>query len=252
MNFDLNNKKIGGIIQARTGSSRLPNKIFASIINKPLIWHIYNRLTFSKFLQEIIIATSVNPADDKIQNWAIENNIKYYRGSELDVLSRFYETAKQFNLDYIVRITADDPFKDPILIDKGIELILENKLNFVCNNNPPTFPEGLDVEVFDFQSLKLANSLSNSQFEREHVTQYFYRNPTAFKTLNFSSIENNSHLRWTIDRLNDLQMATFVYEKLYSEKKVFLYSDILDLITHYPEINNMNFNNERSEMYKKK
>ncbi len=245
-------KIIGAIIQARTGSSRLPNKVFADLAGKPLLWHVYNRLTFSKLIDKIIIATTVNKEDDLIYEWAKENGILISRGSQNDVLDRFYNAAKENNLDIIVRITADDPFKDPYLIDLALDIFLSNNLNFVYNNNPPTFPEGLDVEIFDFDSLILANDRSNSDFEREHVTQYFFNNLNDFKHLNITSNKNYSNYRWTIDTLDDLKMVKLIYQHLYTENDLFPYQDILNLIEMNPWISLMNINGERSEMYKNK
>jgi|LauGreDrversion4_2_1035121.scaffolds.fasta_scaffold23544_2 spore coat polysaccharide biosynthesis protein SpsF len=250
MKINDKNFKVGAIIQARTGSTRLPNKIFAKIIEKPLLWHIYNRISYSKLIDNIIIATTDKNEDNIIEEWANENNILIYRGSENDVLSRFYNAAVENAIDIIVRITADDPFKDPTLIDEAISELVNKNLNFVYNNKPPTFPEGLDVEIFDFNSLKKANNKSTSLFEREHVTQYFFNNLDEFKHLNITSIHNNALLRWTIDTASDLEMTEVVYENLYKENQIFLYEDILNLIKQKPQIAKININIERSEMYK--
>ena len=242
--------KVGAIIQARTGSTRLPNKVFAKILGKPLLWHIYNRITYSKLIDTIIIATTDKKEDDIIEVWANENNVLIYRGDENDVLSRFYNAAFANNIDIIVRVTADDPFKDPILIDEAIIELVNKNLNFVFNNNPPTFPEGLDVEIFDFNSLKTANNESTSLFEREHVTQYFFKNLERFKHINLTSTDNYSSLRWTIDTSYDLKMTEIVYESLYKKNQIFLYQDILNLIKQKPHIAKINSNIERSDMYK--
>lgn len=243
-------KKIGAIIQARTSSSRLPNKIFSDIVGMPLLWHVYNRLTYSNLIDQIIIATSDKEKDDKIVDFAIENSITYFRGSETDVLSRFYHTAKKFNLDIIIRITADDPFKDPVMIDYAITKFLELDLNFLYNNSPPTYPEGVDIEIFDYNSLKIAFKNAITLFEKEHVTQFFFKNLSKIRHLNIFSDENNSNLRWTIDTTEDLQMTKVVYERLYIKGKIFLYQEILNLIKQEPHIAEINSNVKRSEMYK--
>lgn len=243
-------KKIGAIIQARTGSSRLPNKIFADIVGMPLLWHVYNRLTYSNLINQIIIATSNKKEDDKIENFAIENNISFYRGSETDVLSRFYHTAKTFNLDIIIRITADDPFKDPVMIDYAINKFIEFDLNFIYNNHPPTYPEGIDIEIFDYNSLRIAHKNAITLFEKEHVTQYFFKNLNDIRHLNIFSNENKSNLRWTIDNSEDLQMTKIIYDRLYVKGKIFLYQEILNLIKQEPHIAEMNMNVKRSDMYK--
>ncbi len=241
--------KVIAIVQARTGSTRYPQKVFASLADQPLIWHVFDRLSFSKKIDEVLLATTTNKNDDSLEAWATGNNIKVYRGSENNVLERYYEAAKKHHADIIVRITADDPFKDPTIIDAVIDLILNEQLDFAYNNNPPSFPEGLDTEVFTFQVLELAHQNARDDFEREHVTQYFYRNPGLFKHKNFACKENISHLRWTLDTPTDYAMAQEVYEHLYKEGSIFLMNDILQLLKEYPSIASMNMDVKRSAMY---
>lgn len=241
------------IIQARCGSTRYPNKIFADICGKPLIWHVINRLKFAETVDKIVLATTVNPLDNKLCTWAIENNILIYRGSENDVLNRFYETAREYDADTIIRITADDPFKEPIIIDQAVRMLQETKADFVCNNYPPTYPEGLDVEVFTRAALEIAELQSKSAFEREHVTQYFYHHSSDFKMLNIPYQKYLSYLRWTIDTEKDFLMVKKIYSLLFiGEGEIFHMEDILNLIEKYPEITQMNADVIRSEMYKSK
>lgn len=242
---------ISAIIQARVSSTRLPNKIFADIEGKPLIYHIINRISKSKRIDNILIATTYNTADDRLVEWAKQNNFCFFRGSEEDVLGRFYSAAKYLNTDIVARITADDPFKDPIILDNVIKLLIDKNLDFAFNNNPPSFPEGLDTEVFTFNALERANNESIDSFEREHVTQYFYRHPEIFKQENFSNEIDLSRLRWTIDTEKDLEMVRIIYRKLYRSGKLFLLKNILKLIKENPDIAKINSNVKRSEMYKK-
>ena len=242
---------ITAIIQARVSSTRYPNKIFADLFGKPLLYHVVNRLKKSKRIQHIVIATTVNSLDNAIENWAIQNKIDCFRGDEENVLSRFYFAAKKFNAEIIVRITADDPFKDFEIIDNVVDTLINQKLSFAYNNKPPTFPEGLDTEVFTFNALETAYKNSNDLFEQEHVTQYFYRNKDKFPQANIKHSTNISNLRWTIDTEKDMEMARCVYNDLYHEKEIFLMNDILDLIKKRPEIAMMNQDVERSTMYKK-
>jgi len=240
---------IAAIIQARTGSTRLPNKIFLDIKGKPLIWHIVSRISYSKMLERVIIATTTNKRDDMLENWARNQKLDVFRGSEEDVLSRYYEAAQFYDIDTIVRITSDDPFKDPEIIDLVVSSFLKNKVDFAYNNKPPTFPEGLDVEVFSVSALAEANKDSTDPFEREHVTQFFYRNPRRFKQINVENSINLSCLRWTIDSQQDLDMAREVYSKLYKSNNIFLMNEILDLLKKYPFIADMNASVKRSVMY---
>jgi spore coat polysaccharide biosynthesis protein SpsF len=242
---------ISAIIQARVGSSRLPNKIFAMIEGQPLIWHVVNRLKQSKHLDSIIIATTTNKNDEKIVKWSNENDVKCYRGSEDNVLERYYETAKHYKSEIIIRITADDPFKDFKIMDDVIEKFQAEGVDFACNNNPPSYPEGIDIEVFSFKALEKAYLSAKTTFEKEHVTQYFYKNPEYFKIYNLKYKEDLSSLRWTVDEEKDLVMTRKVYSELFPIKEVFLMNDILEIINKNPEIAAINDAVNRSDMYKK-
>ena len=243
---------ISAIIQARVGSKRLPNKVFSQIEGKPLIWHVVNRLKFSKYLDNIIIATTKNINDDEIEKWACKNNILLYRGSENNVLKRYYETAKLFKSSIIVRITADDPFKDYEIMDIVIDKFVNNNVDFVCNNYPPTFPEGLDIEVFSFVALENANIKAQSNFDKEHVTQYFYKHPDKFRIINVANDEDFSWLRWTIDEEKDLKMTREVYKYFRDSDRIFLFKDILKLVAEKPEICKINDDVNRSTLYKER
>lgn len=245
--------KVVAIIQARCGSSRFPNKVFADICGKPLIEHVVDRLKFAKTLDEIVLATTTETIDDKLYDWGVHHAIIVYRGNQNDVLNRYYQAAKAVKADVIVRITADDPFKEPQLIDMTVQKLQYESADFVSNNNPPTYPEGLDVEVFTMEALEVAEGNSKSDFEREHVTQYFYHNPSNFKILNISQPTDLSYLRWTIDTEIDLAMVKKVYSELYqNDGIIFHFEDILNLLKEYPWIAEMNLGVERSEMYKSK
>ena len=240
---------IAAIIQARMGSTRLPNKVFKQLCGKPLIWHITNRLKYSRKIDKIILATTQNENDNVLEDWAKENNIAIYRGSENDVLDRYYFTAIHFDVDTIVRITADDPFKEPKVIDEVIHLFKKRKLDFAYNNNPPTFPEGLDTEVFSFDALEVAFNNAVDPFDREHVTQYFYKNPLIFSQTCLKNFTDLSYLRWTIDTQQDWDMAELIYNKLYPVNENFSMSDILELINKEPYIATINTTIKRSAMY---
>jgi len=240
---------IAAIIQARTGSTRLPNKIFKLIEGKPLIWHITERVKQAKLVDTVIIATTTNPVDDSVEQWCKENSVAIYRGSENDVLNRYYMAALEFKADVVIRITCDDPFKDPGVIDETVNYFLTHQFDFASNNNPPTFPEGLDVEVMSFKTLETMEQNAATDFEREHVTQYVYKNPEKFSVGNYPFERNLSRLRWTIDTEKDLEMARVVYSKLYPAKPFFTYKDILKLLDEQPEITEINQNEKRSALY---
>ena len=240
---------ITAIIQARTGSTRFPGKVFAKLAGKPQIWHVVERLRHCRSLGNIVLAIPLSPLNDELASWGAENKVEVFRGSEDDVLSRYYHAAKKAEASVVVRITADDPFKDPALIDDVVQLLQSRNLSFAYNNHPPSFPEGLDTEVFTFAALEQAYRDSEDPFEREHVTQYFYRHPEMFPQLNLSNAENLSHLRWTVDTPADYDMACRVYNELYRPGEVFDMNDILALLQRCPEIAAINSGEKRSAMY---
>lgn len=242
---------IVAIIQARLGSTRFPKKIFSTLAEKPLIWHVIDRLKYSKKIDKIVLATTDTLIDNELATWAEREEVALFRGSENNVLERFYLAAKQYGADVVVRITADDPFKDPVIIDKVIDKLLKEKLDFAYNNYPPTFPEGLDTEVFTFDSLVRAYTQSVDDYEREHVTQYFYRNKELFKQGNYVNTSDLSYLRWTIDTEQDYFMAKEVYKLLYRKNEIFLMHDILEVLKKDPKISEINKYVTRTIMYKK-
>lgn len=244
-------KKISAIIQARTGSTRLPNKVLAKIEEHPMIWHLVQRLKNSKYKPEIIIATTTSEKDKLILNIAKELNVKSFAGSEDDVLDRYYQTAKKFNTDIIIRITADCPLIDPEVFDKVLEFYLENDYDYVSNTHPPTYPDGLDVEICSFKVLERVWKDAKLTSEREHVTYHIWNNEQKFKLGNVyyskDESEDLSGLRWTVDEKEDLEFVIEVFKNLYSKKKIFLLNDILELLKEKPELMKINNQYERNE-----
>lgn len=241
---------VNAIIQARCGSTRFPNKVFALIDGKPLLWHVVNRLKYATKIDDIIVATTVSEKDDKIEEWCKENNVHCFRGSEENVLNRYYSASKAFPSDYVVRITADDPFKEPKVIDAVITKLIEEGYDHVTNNLPPSFPEGLDCEAFKTSALDRSEKEAETAFEREHVTQYIYHHPEIFKIGNVSNAENLSYLRWTVDKDVDFEMVKAVYaHRNTANKGILLMDEILDILKAYPEIEKINSEVERSAMY---
>jgi len=242
---------VNAIIQARCGSTRFPNKVFALIDGKPLLWHVVNRLKYATKIDDIILATTVNEKDDKIEEWCKENNVHCFRGSEENVLNRYYSASEAFPSDYVVRITADDPFKEPKVIDAVITKLIEEGYDHVTNNLPPSFPEGLDCEAFKKSALDRSEKEAETTFEREHVTQYIYHHPEIFKIGNVSNGENLSYLRWTVDKDVDFEMVKAVYaHRNPANKGILLMDEILDILKANPGIEKINSEVERSAMYK--
>lgn len=242
---------VNAIIQARCGSTRFPNKVFALIDGKPLLWHVVNRLKYATKIDDIIVATTVSEKDDKIEEWCNENNVHCFRGSEENVLNRYYSASQAFPSDYVVRITADDPFKEPKVIDAVISKLIEEGYDHVTNNLPPSFPEGLDCEAFKKTALDRSEKEAETAFEREHVTQYIYHHPEIFKIGNVSSPKDLSYLRWTVDKDVDFEMVKAVYaHRNPTNKGIMLMDEILEILEANPEIEKINSEVERSAMYK--
>jgi spore coat polysaccharide biosynthesis protein SpsF len=230
------------LLQARMGSTRLPRKTMMEIEGKPMLWHIVNRLKQSKLKDRIIIITTNLPEDDIIVKFAKENKIEYFRGSENNVLDRYFQAAKQFKTEIVVRATADDPLKDPKIVDNVIKAFLDNPgLHYVSNTIKPTFPEGIDIEVMSFAALEKANNECTDNFFREHVTHEITQNRRKeYRLLNIEYNKDISHMRWTVDNPEDLKFAKEVYKHLYKEDEIFHMGDILKLLETHPEILKIN------------
>jgi len=212
--------KVGAIIQARMGSTRLPGKVMKKINNRELLGYSYHRASQSSLLDLVIIATTKNKKDDVIVQWCQEKNITYTRGSEDDVLDRYYQTAKEYQLDIIVRLTSDNPFCDPKIIDMLIKKIIESDTDYVSNRiKKRTYPYGLDAEVFTFTSLKEAWQNAKLKEQREHVTPYIMSHPKKFKLLELQNKEDLSEYRLTVDDLEDFKKASLLIERYEADKK---------------------------------
>jgi glutamate-1-semialdehyde 2,1-aminomutase len=201
------------IIQARLGSKRLPNKILKKINNKSIIELIYKRLLKSRKADEIVFAIPKNKGNLKLKKFITkELKAKVFIGPEHNVLKRYYMAAKKFKSDIIVRITSDCPLVDPKIVDNYIDILKKKKLDYVYNGFPHTYPDGFDVEVFNFKSLNLANKYSKSEIQREGVTRFFRDNIKKFKTQHVSSpIKNISKLRVTLDEESDFDLIKNIF-----------------------------------------
>lgn len=240
------------IIQARMNSTRLPGKVMKPLAGHPLIHHIVARLKRSRLLDGIILATTTCKEDDELSLWAVNNGIPVFRGGESDVLGRYFQAATFFNVRTIVRITADDPFKDHRIMDDMLNIFQQQKLDLMTNNQPPSFPEGLDIEIFTFECLKLAAENATIPFEREHVTPYFYQNLSRFNWQNYSSPCDLSSMRWTIDDADDFNFVDEIYRRLYSENEIFSTDEILNELRTNRHLMDINKNSPRSHIYQGK
>lgn len=241
--------KIIGIIQARVGSSRRPDKIFADINGKPLIEILITRMRAVKKIKKLIIATTEEKEDDQLEEWSIRNNISCFRGSKENVLSRFYYCAIKHQADIVVRITGDDPLKDPFVTNHAIELLLkDDNLDYVSNTIKPSYPEGIDIEVFRFNALKKAFNLATKESDLEHVTPFIWRNKNIFKSLNFTDKEDFSNLRLTVDYEEDLIVISAIMKK-FKNQPLISYNNVINFLIKSPEITSINSNIIRNEGY---
>ena len=227
------------------GSTRLPGKILFPILDKPVLWHIVQRLNNVNSIDKIIIATSDTSSDDRVYDFCSEYNIESFRGSENDVLDRFYQAAVKSGAHIVMRITGDCPLTDPELIEKLIHYFRESDLNYcgiatgagvIKEKNQNRYPDGLDAEIFDFTTLETAWKEATLLLHREHVTPYIWKNPTKFKIGSFKSENKDySEYRWTLDSQEDFDLISWIYEELYPVNNRFSMSDILDLLNSNPD-----------------
>lgn len=235
-------KNIVIIVQARMNSTRLFGKVMKNIEDKPMLWHIINRLRYCKMVDNIVVATSINKLDDIIEKFCKENNINYYRGSEEDVLDRYYQASKIFKANIIVRITSDCPLIDPKIVDLVIETHLKSGADYTSNIIKRTFPRGLDTEVFNFDIFEKINKMAKEKYQREHVTIYFYENPSLFKLKNVENEKDLSYLRWAVDEKEDLLFVKEIYKRLYKNKEIFYMEDVLSILEKEPYLIKINEN----------
>ena len=226
--------KVVALVQARMGSIRFPGKVLKSIVNRPMIELLLARLSQSNELDEIVVATSIAKQNDKLQSVVESLGYKCTRGSEKDVLNRFYESSKSLEADIVVRITGDCPLVDPALVDECVVRFKELGVDYLSNTQPVTFPDGMDVEVMLFNSIERANNESNSEFDREHVTSYI-RNSNSFSRSSIQYDEDLSDQRWSVDEPEDLTVVTNIFEH-FSPDIFFDWKQVLELRKLQPKL----------------
>ena len=248
---DLN---IVAIIQARMGSTRLPGKVMKEILGKPVILWDLDRISLSKLVDEIVVAIPYGKENDVIVDTIKEYNDKIVitKGSEDDVLDRYYQAAVQANANVVVRITSDCPLIDPTVIDNVIEQFLDNDCDYCSNSLTRTYPRGLDTEVFSFKALEEAWNEAKKDYEREHVTPYIIENPDKFKLLNVANDIDLSHFRWTLDTKEDFEFINAVYKRIFPKKQLFLMDDVLELLGKEPELIEINRHIEQKQLHQEK
>ena len=242
-----NKKKIHIIIQARLESKRLPKKVLKIINKKTILKTLFDRLKCSKLVDKIILAIPKNSNNHELKKYILKNKFKnLYEGSPNDVLSRYYGAAKKFSSDIIIRITADCPLIDSKLLDQMILKFIESNVNYLSNTLIPTYPDGYDVEIFDFETLKKTFKDAKQESEREHVTLYIKKNKDKFKIKNFSHSTNLSNLRLTLDEEDDFKLISNV-TNLMKDKYFFDLKDVEKLYKKKPELFKLNSQITRDE-----
>jgi spore coat polysaccharide biosynthesis protein SpsF len=239
------------IIQARMASSRLPGKVLAELCGMPMLAVLLHRIKKTKGIDEVVVATTTSSADNFLVEWLIDNNVNFFRGSEDDVLDRYWGCAKKYGAEIIIRVTADDPLKDPEIIARGLaEFGCKKDFDYVSNTIRPTFPEGLDIEIFSFHALDLAHKEARLNSEREHVTPYIWKNPSRFSLRSFEMHPDLSKWRWTVDKPEDLLFVRTVFSHFANNIEI-NYKDIIRLINENPRLAEINAGTVRNEGYLK-
>jgi len=239
------------IIQARVGSTRLPGKVMLKIMGKTILEYGIERVKKAKNIKKVTVAATNKKEDIVIVELMIKLGVAVYRGSENDALDRYYQAAKQFDAKHIVRITADCPLIDPQIIDKVVRRYFKSKADYCSNTLLETFPDGEDVEIFNFKTLSEAWKRAKLLSEREHVTSYITKHPGKFKLVNFKNKKDLSDKRWTVDEENDFKLIKAILEALYPRNPDFQMEDVLKFLGQNPDLENLNKDIIRNEGYLK-
>jgi spore coat polysaccharide biosynthesis protein SpsF len=247
-------KRVTAIVQARMGSSRLPGKVLEKIGEIPAISFLLERLNRSSYVDDVVVATSLHEKDNVLVDYLQKEGITVYRGSEHDVLDRFYRASLLYPSDAYLRLTGDCPLLDPEIVDKLIVLFRKENVSYASNVDPASYPDGVDVEIFSKRALEEAWFEAKAPSEREHVTPFIRNHPERFPKANLSNNEDLSHLRWTLDTEEDLRFLRELYALCADYGKNLLHlsmQEILAMIEKKPEIQGINQHLLRNESYLK-
>ena len=238
--------KVQAILQARVSSSRLPGKILKMVSGKPMLLHQIERIQYSEMIDKLVVATSIDESDDQLVSLIMDWGVEFFRGSLDDVLGRYYQAASIKKYEHIVRLTGDCPLIDHRIIDNVIRFHIKGGFDYTSNAVLPTFPDGLDVEVFRYTALKKAWKNAVLPSDREHVNPWISNRPSEFLIGSFVSNQDNSGLRWTVDEHEDLIFIKNVYKNLYKYNPLFSMDNILDLLRKKPELLSINSSIKRN------
>ena len=237
------------IVQARMGSSRLPGKVLLHLAGKPELWHVLNRLSYCSRLDSIVVATTTKEEDNQIEDFCNDSGLSCFRGSEEDLLDRYYQTAKKFDADPIVRITGDCPVIDPVIVDEVIDGFLNGEYDVYGLGGE--FPDGLDCTVYSFSAIENAWQYATLHSEREHVGPYLNKHPEKYRLGEYKIFKGLNHHRWTLDEEEDYRFLKEIFNRLYKPDNLFHTQDILDLLEREPELMEINRGIIRNEGYLK-
>lgn len=223
------------VLQARVTSSRLPGKVLKPILGRPMLARQIERALQATKVDRLVVATSSDPSDDGLEALCREISVPCFRGSLHDVLDRFYRAAGPWQPEHCVRITGDCPVLDPEVMDAVIDFYLQGGYDYASNAVEPTFPDGLDVEIFRFAVLEAAWKEARLPSQREHVTPFIHQQPDRYRIGHYRHTEDLSHLRWTVDEQEDFELITRIFEALYPAEPRFRMGDILELLRQRPD-----------------
>lgn len=235
--------RIVSTIEARMTSTRLPGKVMLEAAGKPMLEHIVERLKLVKSIDEIVIATTENPTDDLMEEFAERLKIKVYRGDEDNVMSRVIEAGKFAKADVIVEITGDCPIIDHEIIDQTIQVYKHNSVDYVSNNNIRSYPDGMDVQVFALEKLVESSKMTNDSLDQEHVTLHIRNNPELFSRINLHSTPELylPDLGLTLDEKEDYILLKKIIEYFYdNDNPYFLCSEVIQYLKENPDLIEIN------------
>jgi spore coat polysaccharide biosynthesis protein SpsF len=228
--------KIVATIEARMTSSRLPGKVMLMAAGIPMLEHLVRRIKSVQSINEIVLATTINKADDVLVNFAKDNNIRVYRGDENDVMQRVIEAADSANADVVVEITGDCPIIDPEIIEQTIQMFKRNKADYVSNTMVRSYPDGMDTQVFSLDTLKRSAALTNEPLDREHVTLHIRKHPEIFTHVHLVAPPeiNWPELGLTLDEIYDYNLLKKIIEYFYVDNPTFSCLDAVRFLRKYP------------------
>ena len=245
--------KIVAIIQARMGSSRLPGKVLKHLSGRTVLEHVIHRVKAVSGINETVVATTTLRNDEPIMALAEDCDVRCFRGSESDVLSRYFHAASEARAEAVIRITSDCPLLDPSVVSAMLEHFLErvrsvDSVDYLSNTLTRTYPRGLDAEIFTFEALAEAHREASKPYEREHVTPFLYQHPERFRLAQWLHERDLSSHRWTLDTPEDWALISQIYEELDSNGGIFSTASVLELLAAKPELLQLNAHVEQKKL----